>query len=71
MGRLEAVHRYAHGALGYRDQEDAGLGALSVHAEGSGMHECCLQEYALYRALRVCKSSAVVWHWRFLRLWNR
>jgi hypothetical protein len=56
MGLLGAVRRHAYGALGYRNQKDDSLGVLTVQDEGS--YERCLQEWALYRALRVWKCSS-------------
>jgi hypothetical protein len=57
MGLLEAVRRYAYGALGYQNQEDDGLGVLFVDAEGCD--ELCLQEYALHRVRWVWRCSVV------------
>ena len=51
MGLLEAVRRYAYGALGYLNQEDDGQGIPSVDAKVSD--ERYLEEYALCRALRI------------------
>ena len=51
MGLVEAVRRYAYGALGYLNQEDDGQGIPSVDAKVSD--ERYLEEYTLCRALRI------------------
>jgi hypothetical protein len=51
MGLLKAVCRCAYGGLGYQNQDDDGPGVLPVHIEGTDGR--CLQEYALYRDVRV------------------
>jgi hypothetical protein len=51
MGLLEAVRRYAYGALGYLNREDGGQGSPSVDFKVSD--ERCSEEYALCRALRI------------------
>jgi hypothetical protein len=49
MGHLEAVRRYAYGALGYLNRENDGQGSPSVDVKVSD--ERCLEEYAHCRAL--------------------
>jgi hypothetical protein len=51
MGLLEAVRRYAYGALGHLNQEDDSQGIPSVDVKVSD--ERCLEVNALYRPLRI------------------